>query len=347
MMNLPLSALDAGHECITVINDPHSGLKAVIAIHSTRLGPALGGCRALPYGSLAEAAADALRLSEAMTLKGAAAGLPFGGGKMTIMLPSDGRLSAPVIAAAGRLIERFNGQYITGEDVGTNPDIMRRIARETDHVLGLPLNEGGSGDPSPSTALGCYHGLTEAVKVRLGVSNLDGLRIAVQGLGHVGMRLCAHLAQNGAHLTVSDTVPARVKEAIHRFEAEAVDPSYIHSVDADVFAPCALGGVITARSVTEIVAPVVAGAANNQLAENELASVLARRQILYAPDFIVNAGGMIQLAGEKAHWDSGERTTRIQGIADTLKLVFEHADAEGIDTHLAACAIARAKLDQV
>jgi leucine dehydrogenase len=333
------------HECVTVINDPRSGLRAVIAIHSTRLGPALGGCRALAYATMDDALSDALKLSAAMTLKGAAAGLPFGGGKMTIILPPDGRLTPPLLAAAGEAIDMFGGRYVTGEDVGTDPDIMTEMARATDHVLGLPVEQGGSGDPSPSTALGCWHGIETAVRTRLGARDLRGARVAVQGLGNVGMRLCALLFERGADLIVSDTDPVRVEQARRRFGAETASPSAIHAVKADVYAPCALGGVISARSVGEIAAPVVAGAANNQLAGPEAAVMLAERGVLYAPDFVINAGGMMQLAGERAGWAAETLAARIHTISRTLAKVFERASAERIDTDTAARAIALDRLN--
>lgn len=341
------------HEQVVFVRDRSAGLLGIVAVHDTTLGPALGGCRILPYPDEAEALADVLRLSRGMTAKGAMADLPFGGGKM-VVIADPARDKTPVLLhAVGRAVDRLGGRYITGEDVGTNAGDMAAIGTRTRHVLGLPEDRRGSGDPSPSTALGCFEGIRACLAWRNGSRIVAGGgrpfagdRVAIQGLGNVGMRLAALLAEAGAALTVGDIDPARVAEAVARFGAGVVDPDAIHAVDADVFAPCALGDAIDTWTLPEIRARIVAGAANNQLASPEMSGALRRAGVLYAPDYVINAGGMIQLAGEHAGFDAAELRRRIRAIGDTLREVFEEAEASGLSTEAAADRMAAARLRQ-
>lgn len=337
------------HEQVVHVADPAGGLRAIIAIHSTALGSAIGGCRILPYADEASALRDVLRLSQGMTLKAAVAGVPFGGAKMVVMADAKRGKSRALLRAVGIAIERLGGRYITGEDVGTTVDDMAEIKTTTDYVMGLPERLGGSGDPSPSTALGCFVGIQAAVRHRLGADSLDGIRVAVQGLGNVGWNLCLLLAGAGAKLVVTDVRTELVEKAIRTFKAEPVpSPDGICRADVDVFAPCALGAVIDDTTVPALKAVIVAGAANNQLAdEARHGRMLRERGILYAPDYVINAGGMIQLALERHKgFDRAEVDGRVRDIGDTLSGIFERADRAGLPTSLAAGVLAQARLDE-
>lgn len=336
------------HEQVVHVAEPASGLRAIIAVHSTALGPAIGGCRILPYADEASALRDVLRLSQGMTLKAAVAGVPFGGAKMVVIAdPARGK-SPALLRAIGGAIERLGGRYITGEDVGTTVDDMAEIKTATDYVMGLPERLGGSGDPSPSTALGCFVGIEAAVRHRLGKSRLAGIRVAVQGLGNVGWNLSRLLADADAKLAVTDIRADLVEKAMRTFRAERVaGPEGIHRTDVDVFAPCALGAIINDSTLPELKAVIVAGAANNQLAdEARHGHLLRERGILYAPDYVINGGGMIQLALERHQgFDRAEVDRRVRAIGDTLSGIFDRADRAGIPTGAAARALAQARLD--
>lgn len=334
------------HEEVVHISDRASGLKAIIAVHSTILGPAIGGCRLLPYASDAEALRDVLRLSRGMTHKAAIANVPFGGGKMVVLLDSNTRKTPEFMHAIGRAIDRLGGRYITGEDVGTTSEDMAEIRKATNYVMGAPLEDGGSGDPSPRTALGCFVGIQAGLEHRLGVRQLQGVRIAVQGLGNVGGHLCALLHSAGAKLFVSDVQPARLERAVTEWDAVPVDPGEIHRCAAEVFAPCALGAVLNDTTIPEIQASVVAGAANNQLeVESRHGALLRDRDILYAPDYAINSGGMIQLAVERANADPADVEPRVRAIGDTLKSIFLRAGTDGVPTSVAADGLARERLE--
>jgi leucine dehydrogenase len=314
-----------GHERVLRVRDPVVGLDGFIAIHDTTLGPALGGCRMARYGSDREALGDALRLSVAMTYKAAAmAGLDLGGGKAVLHTVEP---SPALFRSFGRAVESLGGRYITGEDVGTSVREMDWIAQQTPHVIGTSA----LGDPSPMTAKGVACGIRAAVRHRLGAGSLDGVTVVVQGLGHVGSALVELLAAEGARLVVADVDPARCTAVRERHAAVVVDPLEIHAVRADVFAPCALGGALDARTVPELCCAVVAGAANNQLDRKETAELLRERNILYAPDYVINAGGLIAAALSRAghRMGSPEVDARIAGITTTLTHVFKRADAEG------------------
>jgi len=325
----------AEHEAVVFRRDVETGLRAVIAIHDTRLGPAAGGCRCWHYATENEALADALRLSRGMTYKNALADIPFGGGKSVIMGEAGKRPSEAQLRRFGCWIDELGGCYITAEDVGMRVADMRIIAWETAYVSGLGQS-GIGGDPSPATAEGVHHGLKAAVRRRLGVSSLRGVRIAVQGLGNVGFHLARRLSEEGAHLVVADLDPERVSRAVSEFGAVAVAADAIAEQDVEVFAPCALGGVLSEESVERLRASVVAGSANNQLLTPEVAGMLADKGVLYAPDYVINAGGVISIAAEylrlDGHHGAAWITERLEGIPTRLETIFVEADRSGNTT---------------
>lgn len=330
-----------GHEQVVFASDPESGLKAIIAVHDTARGPALGGCRMWNYASEDLAVRDVLRLSRGMTYKNALADLPFGGGKSVIIGDSRAHKTPELMAAMGRAVDRLAGRYIIAEDVGTSVEDMAIVHGVTRHVAGL---RDGSGDPSPATARGVFMGIRAAVDHRLRRNSLDGLRVNVQGLGHVGWDLCRQLAGEGARLAVSDIRRDTVERAVETFGATPVDAEQIFDVEADVFAPCALGAVIDDSTLPRLRVAVVAGSANNQLAESRHGAELARRGILYAPDFVINAGGVINISYEFGRdgkgYDRAAAFAHVDRIHDTLLTIFQRADAEGIPTNIAADRIA-------
>jgi leucine dehydrogenase len=340
--NFAMQALD--HEQVVIRRDPTTGLRAIIAIHDTTLGPAAGGCRYWAYPDDVTALEDALRLSRGMTFKNALADIPFGGGKSVILgLPGE-RPTCRQLETFGGWIEELNGRYVTAEDVGMQVADLRIVARRTRYVSGLGT-AGLGGDPSPHTARGVLEGIRAAVAARLGAADLRGVRVAVQGLGSVGMTLCALLRAEGAELQVADLSAERVARAVRELGARAVSTEAILAADADVVAPCALGGVLTAASAAELRAPVVAGAANNQLADDDVGDLLARRGVLYAPDYVINAGGVISVAREVL----GERNAawaeeRIAGIAARLAAIFRRAADTGLATNRIADGMARERL---
>ncbi len=334
------------HEQLVLRQDSASGLSAVIAIHSTRLGPAAGGCRHWVYENTEAAVCDALRLAEGMTYKNALADIPFGGGKSVILGRPDQPLTQQQLEVFGGWIEELDGAYITAEDVGMRVADMRLIARKTRFVSGLGL-AGVGGDPSPSTALGVYKGMVTAVRSKFGVAQLDGLRVAVQGLGNVGFSLCELLARNGVKLVVADLNPDRVADVVSRFGAQSCASEEILQQDVEVIAPCALGGVLTAESVAQLSAGVVAGSANNQLASPEVADLLRRRGILYAPDYVINAGGVISIAHEYlGKNDPSWVAERIGGIGSRLSRIFTESENAQCSTETVARSMANDRLAQ-
>ncbi len=299
----PTSAfeLEFDHDRVELISDPDTGLRGVIAVHSRALGPAMGGLRLHAYPNFDAAVVDALRLSRAMTFKNAAAGLDLGGGKAVLV--DDGAWAEPGVREArmrafGRRIERLGGDYVTAEDVGTSPDDMLVIADETEWVAGRPLSEGGRGDPSPATARTVFAAIRAGVAVRLGREDLRGVRVGVVGVGHVGSRLAAMLAEAGAVVVVADAVPARAAEIAAEVGGVVAEPAELILADLDVLSPCALGGAIEPRHVGRHPARVIAGAANNQLADPTIAQALEVAGVLYVPDFLANCGGIIHVGAE-------------------------------------------------
>lgn len=336
------------HEQIVFCRDPERGLFGLIAVHNTTLGPALGGCRMWPYRNEEEGLRDALRLSRGMTYKSAMANLALGGGKSVIFGDPRKDKSEALMRAMGRHVERLGGRYIAAEDSGTGVPDLKAMARETAHVAGIAERATAdgirSGDPSLATAYGVFVGIRSAVAHRLGVDDLSGLRIAVQGMGSVGLRVARHLQQSGAELFVCDIYPQAVAQAVDELGATAVAADAIHSLDVDVFSPCALGAVINDGTIDQIRAQVIAGSANNQLECDEHGRRLAERGITYAPDYVINAGGIIDVACDRDGSDRDQLMARIEAIGTTLMQIFERADADAEPTNVVADRIAEERL---
>ena len=322
------------HEEVAFRHDPDSGLKAIIALHNLNRGPALGGCRMWDYDSEAEALTDALRLSRGMTYKSALADLPYGGGKSVIIGDPRKLKSEALFLAMGHFVESLGGRYTIAEDVGISVGDIETIGLVTDRVAGA-VSRGG-GDPSPGTAYGVFVGIKAAVAHRLERDDLDGLRVAVQGLGQVGYRLCRYLHEAGAKLVVTDIERERLRRAAAEFGAEIVPADAIYSADAAVFAPCALGAAINDETLERLQATVVAGSANNQLAEPRHGKLLMDRRVLYAPDYVINAGGIVHISHEGPYYDADKAFAHIGRIGDTLREIFERAEAAGQPTSEAA-----------
>ena len=328
-----------GHEQVVFCHDADSGLKAIIAVHNTNRGPALGGCRMWPYADEAEALTDALRLSRGMTYKSALAGLDFGGGKSVIIGDPRKDKSDALFGAMGRFVDSLGGRYTVAEDVGISVPDVEIMERETRHVAGT--RKGGAGDPSPATAYGVFMGLKAAVRHQVGRhktgrDSLRGLRVAVQGVGHVGYYLCKHLSDAGAELIVSDIAQDSLDRVVAEFDAKVVAPEAIYAVEADIFAPCALGAVINDETLPLLKAQVVAGSANNQLAEARHGEALRQRGILYAPDYVLNAGGIVLISHEGPRYDEAKAYAHVARIHDTLLEIFRRADTRRIATSEAA-----------
>lgn len=330
------------HEEVVFCRDAEAGLKAIIAVHSTARGPALGGCRMRAYASEAGALEDVLRLSRAMTFKNAIADLPFGGGKSVIIGDSKRDKTRALFRAFGRFVERLGGRYLTAEDSGTGAREMAWVAAETVHVRGLV--EGGSGDPSPATAYGVFCGIKAAVRYRLGRDDIRGVRVAVQGVGHVGLALCRLLKEAGAGLVAADVDADALGRAAAEIGVTPVEPDAIYAADADVFAPCALGGVLNGSTIPRLKSCIVAGAANNQLAREEDGAALRGRGILYAPDYVINAGGVINIANEAGGYDRERALSQTAGLYEVLMEVFTKADEEGVATNVMADRLASERI---
>ena len=337
-----------GHEQLVVFGDAATGLRGAIAVHDTTLGPALGGLRIWPHGSERDGIMDVLRLSEAMTLKSAAAGLDLGGGKAVIMRNAGTDKTEALLRSYGTQVAALNGRYVTTEDVGTTMADMQWIRRETKHVVGLPLESGGSGDPSPMTSYGLYQGILATAQYRWNSDDLSGMRIVLQGLGKVGNYLLPYLKGEGAVIFGADIDDSRVERAQNQFGLVPLRPDEVFDQECDIFVPCALGGILNDETVPQMRAKAVCGGANNQLLEPRHADALAERDILYAPDYIVNAGGVINISYEIGRDYSAEEARRKTGqIYDTLTGVFTSARAEGISTDEAARRMAQSRVDAV
>ncbi|MBS1861934.1 MAG: hypothetical protein JSS68_09495 [Actinobacteria bacterium] len=336
----------AGFEEMLVRRGERSGVTIAIAVHSTALGPALGGARLWHYATTEEGIADAQGLARAMTYKAAAAGLLLGGGKGVICAPTthpEGGLRRAMLLDFGDAVESLGGRYVTAEDVGTGAADMAVIAERTAHVVGLPDERGGSGDPSPVTARGVLAALRACLEHRFGSPSPAGVRVCVVGAGHVGGRLAALLAEAGAEVTISDLDPSR-RVLADRLGAAWIDPAEAILADCDVLAPCALGGVLDAPTVARLRCRIVCDAANNVLADDRLAPVLARREIVYAPDFIANAGGLINVYAELHQLDHQAVTDLVDGIGSTIGLILEAADRHGTTPLAEAQALAQRRL---
>ena len=334
------------HEAVHHVFDKASGLRAIIAIHSTALGPAAGGCRRWHYGSEAQALNDVLRLSRGMSYKNALAGLPFGGGKCVMLCEPGEAKSAEVFQALGVAVDSLSGRYITGEDVGVSTRDMAQVGTRTPFVSGLPPADGAvGGDPSPWTALGVALGMEAAARRKLGVDSLEGLRVAVQGVGHVGFHLCRLLADRGAGLVVADLNAENLQRVVRQFGARAVPPEAILFQDVEILAPCALGAVLNARTIPGLRCRVVAGSANNQLETASDAMRLDERGILFAPDYVINSGGVISIAREYVGGCTRQRLAdEIHRIPQRLTAIFDAAKRSGQAAMDAADEMAKAIL---
>ncbi len=335
---------EMGHEQLVLCQDSASGYRGIIAVHSTVLGPALGGTRFWSYASDEEAIVDALRLARGMTYKNAVAGLNLGGGKSVIIGDNKTIDREMIFRAHGRFVESLGGRYITAEDVGTSTSDMDYVHMETDYVSGLA---GRSGDPSPVTAHGVFRAIQAAAKERWGSDDLANRIISIQGCGHVGYYLAKELHEAGAKLVVTDIDAERVKRVVNEFGARAVASDEIYAVQADIFAPCALGAIINDTTIPQLRVEIVAGAANNQLLEERHGDELERRKILYAPDYVANAGGVINVYSELAGWTSARAFRKADEIYDTILKVFAIAKSDSIPTYLAADRLAEQRIQAV
>ena len=336
-----------GFEQVVYLHDAGTGLKAIVAIHSTALGPALGGTRFYPYASEDDALVDVCRLAQGMTYKHAVCGNDLGGGKAVIIGDPATLRSEALLRAYGRFVEGLSGRYLTAEDVGTTQADMDLIRRETTHVTGVSESLGGSGDPSPATAWGVLWAMKAVAERLWGTPSLAGRHVCISGVGKVGTALAGHLADEGAKLTVSDVRQPAVDALVERHGAVAVAPEAAHTVPCDIFSPCALGAVLNSTTIPELRCDAVVGSANNQLASLADAERLRHRGVVYAPDFVANAGGVINIAEEPHGYDHTRAYDRIRTIHDTLLRVFERADADGVTTATAADQLAEERIASV
>ncbi len=333
------------HEQVLFTFDPNSGYRGIVAIHDTTLGPALGGCRFWNYESEEEALIDVLRLSRAMSFKAAVAGLNLGGGKSVIIGDNNIKQREIIFRAHGRAVESLGGRYITAEDVGTSVEDMDYVHMETEHVVGIL---GRSGDPSPVTAYGVYRGIKACALKRYGDDSLKDRSVAIQGVGHVGYYLCENLAAEGAKLFVTDIDDTKIGKVVEDFGAEAVDADSIIEAKVDILAPCAMGAVISQETIPKLRCDIVAGAANNQLARpDQDDQALQERDILYAPDYVINAGGLINVYSELAGWTTDRSKRKAGEIYETLLAIFKVADEEKLTSADAANRIAQQRIDSV
>ncbi len=338
---------DRGHEEIVFGNDPVSGLKSIIAIHSTALGPALGGTRFYPYGSESEALEDVLRLSEGMTRKAAAAGLDLGGGKAIIIGDPKTDKSERLWRAYGRVVDSLQGRYITAEDVGTDTLDMDTIRHETRWVVGVPVEEGGSGDPSPATARGIIAATRAVAEFRWGSDDLSDKTVAVLGVGKVGTDLTRRYREIGARIIAADVYEPSLERAVEMYGVEPVDLDDIYDVECDIFAPCSLGGVLDETTIPRLNCKVIVGAANNQLATDKDAERIADRDILYAPDFVANAGGLINVSEEIRGYTVERAAANIDKVYFNMCHVLKTAKKDGITPYDAAVAWAERRVEEI
>jgi leucine dehydrogenase len=339
----PMSTFD--HEQVVFCNDNATGLRSIIAIHNTVLGPALGGTRMWTYKSEAEALTDVLRLSRGMTYKSACAGINLGGGKAVIIGDSKTQKNEALLRRFGRFVDSLAGKYITAEDVGMGTKDMEYIHMETDHVSGLPESMGGGGDPSPVTAYGVFLGMKASAKEKWGSDSLSGKKIAVQGVGHVGESLVRQLVKEGAKVTICDINEEKVKDLVKELKVEAVTLDKIYDVDMDIYAPCALGATLNDNTLGRLKCSIICGAANNQLADETIHGVLLMNKgMLYAPDYVVNAGGIINVFYELEGYNRERALSHAENIYKTTSEIFKIATAENIPTFAAANRLAEKRI---
>ena len=336
-----------GHEQVVYCHNPDAGLKAIIAIHNTVLGPALGGTRMWPYKTEAEALNDVLRLSRGMTYKNAVAGLNIGGGKAVIIGDPATDKSEALFRAFGQAVESLGGRYITAEDVGIDVNDMEFVFRETQYVTGVHQVHGGSGDPSPFTAYGTLQGLLATLNRKFGNEEIGNYSYAVQGLGHVGMEFVKLLKERGAKIFVTDINQALLDKAVSEYGAEAVAPDEIYDVDADVYSPCALGATINEDTLPRLKAKIICGSANNQLANDAIGDEVGKRGILYAPDYAVNAGGVMNVSLEIEGYNRERAMRMMRTIYHNLTRIYEIAERDGIPTYKAADRMAEERIELI
>lgn len=332
------------YEQLLFCQDEASGLKAIIAIHDTTLGPALGGARMWTYANEEEAIVDALRLARGMTYKNAAAGLNLGGGKAVIIGDPKKDKNEAKFRAFGRYIQGLSGRYITAEDVGTTVEDLDIVHEETNFVTGISAS-GSSGNPAPVTAYGCYVGMKAAAKEAFGTDSLEGRKIAFQGAGNVAFELCRYLNEEGAEIIVTDIFKPAVERVVELFGAKAVDPKDIYGVDADIFSPCALGAIINDETIPQLKAKVIAGSANNQLKEDKHGDMIHELGIVYAPDYVLNAGGVINVADELYGYNRERALKKVETIYQNLEKVFEISKRDQIPTYVAADRMAEERIE--
>ncbi|HTN17608.1 MAG TPA: Glu/Leu/Phe/Val dehydrogenase dimerization domain-containing protein [Chitinophagaceae bacterium] len=339
---------EMGHEQEVFCHDPYSGLNAIIAIHNTTLGPALGGTRVWNYGSHEDALIDALRLSRGMTYKNAISGLNIGGGK-AVIIADPSMKSEALWRRYGRFVNSLNGKYITAEDVNTNTSDMEFVSLETKFVTGVPEYAGGSGDPSPFTARGVYMGMKASAKKAYGNDSLAGKKVLVQGAGHVGQYLIGHLVEEGAKVMVSDIDQAKLKSASEKYRSiEVVDNATIFDLDMDIYAPCALGATVNDETISKLKCSIIAGAANNQLAdENIHGPLLVKKGILYGPDFLINAGGVINVSAELDGYNIGKVNSAVEKIYERTLDIYTLAEKENTHPQAAAMIMAQKRIDDI
>jgi len=335
---------ERGHESVTFFSDPANRLRMIVAVHNTVMGPSLGGCRLWPYAGLDEALTDVLRLSRAMTYKATMAGLPFGGGKSVVITDPKRDKNEALLLAIGRAVNGLGGRYIVAEDVGITEADMGVIGRTTSFLAGRSTADGGSGDPSEATAIGVFGGMKACLRQISEEPTLKGRTVAIQGLGKVGTFLARMAAEEGAKLFVSDIDSDRLEGAVTELGAHSVMPEEIHLMTCDIFAPCALGGVLNEKTVPALNCRIVAGCANNQLADDVDGDALFSRGILYAPDYVINAGGLINLSYEHGGYQRERALAHVRRIPDTLKEIFQRARAESAPPHRMADRIVEERL---
>lgn len=336
---------EMGHEQVVFCQDTETGLKAIIAIHNTVLGPALGGTRMWKYDNELDALKDVLRLSRGMTYKAAVTGLALGGGKAVIVGDASTEKTEALMRKFGEYVNSLGGKYITAEDVGMSTKDMEYVKMETDHVTGIPVEMGGSGDPSPVTAYGVYMGMKASAKFKWGSDDLNGKRVVVQGIGHVGENLVKHLTEEGATVIINDINEARLKEVSEMYGAEIMMGDAIYDVEMDIYAPCALGATVNDDTLSRLKCDVIAGAANNQLEDERVhGEAVKAKGMVYAPDFLINAGGLINVYSELHGYDREQALERTRKIYDTTLEILVKAEQEDITTHEAALRMAEQRI---